>query len=72
MTYYDYTLRDVVAGLELVLERTAAAEKMQELDEVLLRTVKAGVIKHSSHRAGVHGGPTGLVRHNPAIEQIAQ
>ena len=39
-------LRDAVSGLELVLERTEAAERSEELDEVLLRAVKSGVIKH--------------------------
>ena len=39
-------LRDAVSGLDLVLSRTEVAEQYEELDEVLLRAVKSGVIKH--------------------------
>ena len=39
-------LHDALAGLEQVLERTNEAELAEELDEVLLRAVKSGVIKH--------------------------
>ncbi len=39
-------IRDAVAGLELVLERTARAEQSEELDDVLSRAVQSGVIKH--------------------------
>ena len=39
-------LRDAVSGLGLVLERTETAESSEELDEVLLRAAKSGVIKH--------------------------
>ena len=39
-------LRDAVSGLEMVLVRTVEAESAEELDEVLLRAVKSGVIKH--------------------------
>ena len=39
-------LRDAISGLALVLERTDAANSSHELDEVLLRAAKSGVIKH--------------------------
>ncbi len=39
-------LRDAISGLELVLERTDAADSSHELDEVLLRAAKSGVTKH--------------------------
>lgn len=39
-------LRDAVLGLEQVLRRAEAAEQYEELDDVLMRAVKSGVIKH--------------------------
>ena len=39
-------LRDAVLGLEQVLRRAEAAEQHEELDDVLLRAVKSGAIKH--------------------------
>jgi len=38
--------RDALVGLEQVLERAGEAEQAAELDDVLLRAVKSGVIKH--------------------------
>ena len=39
-------LSNAIAGLELVLARTDAAERSAELDEILLRAAKSGVVKH--------------------------
>ena len=39
-------LRDAVAGLEQVFQRTEEADLSDQLDEILLRAAKSGVIRH--------------------------